>query len=165
MSRGFVKEDDQEEPPFVPPRASLPSGVDNYVTSEGLAQLKLEREELIKSRKETRTLSERDRRRENTVIDVKISQLDERIDSAQLIAPHENPTEVRFGVQVSFESLSPKGPPRKFKVVGVDEANIRALKVAFTAPIVQAMMGKRVGETFVFEQAGKPMQFEVIQIE
>jgi transcription elongation factor GreB len=32
MSRGFVKEDDQEETPIVPPRADLPEGVVNYVT-------------------------------------------------------------------------------------------------------------------------------------
>jgi len=39
MSRGFVKEEDQEEPPFVPPRASLPAGVENYVTEEGYKAL------------------------------------------------------------------------------------------------------------------------------
>ncbi|MGV3636407.1 MAG: transcription elongation factor GreA, partial [Flavobacteriales bacterium] len=27
MSRGFVREDDQEEAPFIPPRAPLPEGV------------------------------------------------------------------------------------------------------------------------------------------
>jgi len=31
MSRGFVKEDDQEEVPMVPQRAYLPPGVDNWV--------------------------------------------------------------------------------------------------------------------------------------
>ena len=36
MSRGFVKEDDQEEIPIVPPRADLPDGVTNYVTQVGL---------------------------------------------------------------------------------------------------------------------------------
>ncbi len=164
MSRGFVKEDDQEEPPFVPPRASLPLGVDNYVTSEGFELLKQEREELLQSRKKTLSLSERDRRRENTVIDVKISQLDERIDSAQLIEHNEHPSEVRFGVEVSFKPVSPKGPLRTFKIVGVDEANIRVLKVSFTAPIVQAMMGKHVGDTFAFEQAGTPIQFEITNI-
>ena len=111
-----------------------------------------------------KSLSERDRRRENTVIDVKISQLDERIDSAQLIEHNEHPSEVRFGVEVSFKPVSPKGPLRTFKIVGVDEANIRVLKVSFTAPIVQAMMGKHVGDTFAFEQAGTPIQFEITNI-
>ncbi len=35
MSRGFVKEDDQEEVPMVPRRAYLPEGVTNFVTPNG----------------------------------------------------------------------------------------------------------------------------------
>jgi len=46
MSRGFVKEEDQEEPPFIPPRASLPPGAINYVTPEGYQDLIKERENL-----------------------------------------------------------------------------------------------------------------------
>ena len=42
MSRGFIKEGDQEEIPMVPPRAYLPDGVPNYVTKEGLDALKEE---------------------------------------------------------------------------------------------------------------------------
>ena len=39
MSRGFIKEGDQEAVPMVPLRAFLPEGVTNYVTKEGLAAL------------------------------------------------------------------------------------------------------------------------------
>ena len=39
MSRGFVKEDDQEEVPIVPQRAYLPEGVTNFVTRTGMDQL------------------------------------------------------------------------------------------------------------------------------
>ena len=46
MSRGFVKEDDQEEAPFIPPRASLPAGVTNYVTARGMQLLLEERTQL-----------------------------------------------------------------------------------------------------------------------
>ena len=35
MSRGFVKESDQEEFPMIPPRADLPLGMVNYVTEFG----------------------------------------------------------------------------------------------------------------------------------
>jgi transcription elongation factor GreB len=38
MSRGFVKEDDQEEVPIVPQRAYLPEGVTNFVTRTGMEQ-------------------------------------------------------------------------------------------------------------------------------
>ena len=47
MSRGFVKEGDQEETPIVTPRAVLPDGTPNYVTPTGLELLKQERETLV----------------------------------------------------------------------------------------------------------------------
>ena len=46
MSRGFVKEEDQEATPIIPPRAPLPDGVPNYVTPQGLNQLQAEKETL-----------------------------------------------------------------------------------------------------------------------
>ncbi len=44
MSRGFVKEGDQEEIPMVPPRAHLPEGAMNYVTPTGMNELLAEKE-------------------------------------------------------------------------------------------------------------------------
>ena len=46
MSRGFVKEDDQEEIPIVPKRAYLPEGVTNFVTPFGMDQLLAEKQVL-----------------------------------------------------------------------------------------------------------------------
>ena len=47
MSRGFVREDDQEEIPLVPPRADLPLGTENFVAEIGLDLLLEERENLL----------------------------------------------------------------------------------------------------------------------
>ena len=46
MSRGFVKEDDQEEIPMVPPRTFLPEGVTNYITQAGMDELMAEKQML-----------------------------------------------------------------------------------------------------------------------
>jgi transcription elongation GreA/GreB family factor len=46
----------------------------------------------------------------------------------------------------------------------VDEANIRAFKVAFTAPIVQAMMGKGVDDAFEFVQGEKKSTFKIVKL-
>ncbi len=51
MSRGFVKEGDQEETPLVTPRAHLPAGVVNFVTPKGLEELKEEQSALIEERR------------------------------------------------------------------------------------------------------------------
>lgn len=150
MSRGFVKEEDQEEPPFIPPRAALPPGAENYVTANGYQELLDEKELLLAERKTTKELSERERRRENTVIDEKIKLLDERIHSAKVIEKEVSPTEVRFGVSVSYQRSDGNGQEMRFTIVGVDEADIKKGKVAFVAPIVQAMMGKKAGGEFEF---------------
>jgi len=50
MSRGFVKESDQEDLPMVPPRADLPAGTVNYVTAAGYAELLAERDQLLHDR-------------------------------------------------------------------------------------------------------------------
>lgn len=42
MSRAFVKEDNAGELPIIPPRAALPPGATNYVTPQGLEQLRAE---------------------------------------------------------------------------------------------------------------------------
>ena len=44
MSRGFVKEDDQEEVPIVPQRAYFPEGIPNFVTLAGMDQLLAEKQ-------------------------------------------------------------------------------------------------------------------------
>jgi hypothetical protein len=49
MSRGFVKED-EEETPIVPPRADLPEGVVNYVTQGGMDNFE-RKQELISEKR------------------------------------------------------------------------------------------------------------------
>jgi len=51
MSRGFVKEDDQEEIPMVSPWADLSFGVVNYVTVNGLKELMFEQNLLVEEQK------------------------------------------------------------------------------------------------------------------
>lgn len=167
MSRGFVKEDDQEEAPFIPPRASLPKDSPNYVTKRGLAQLQKEKEELIQERKDLNEENDRERRKALAVINGKLALLEERIQSVQLIKGEEqNQEEVRFGAQVRFLTLNGKlkGQERSFTIVGVDEANLSERRIAFTAPIVRSMMGKKRGEEFSFLMGGEKQLLKILSI-
>ena len=83
MSRGFVKEDDQEEAPFIPPRASLPPNVPNYVTKKGMELLLQEKKELEAQRSNLSAENDVERRKALAVINGKIELLNERINSAQ----------------------------------------------------------------------------------
>lgn len=148
MSRGFVREDDQEEAPFIPPRAPLPDGVTNHVTLRGLRLLLAEREQLEQERANVQG-SDHDRRTAQAVIDGRMALLNERIATARPVETGTTtPLEVRFGttVTVHYHSGPQQGTERSFTLVGVDEANVAELRIAFTAPIARALIGKRVGE-------------------
>ena len=104
MSRGFVKEDDHEEAPIIPPRAALPAGETNYVTPNGLKELKEEEEKLTAERANLDKENETERRRAQAVIDGNLKLLRERISTARVLDPNEQPVdEVRFGALVELK--------------------------------------------------------------
>jgi len=168
MSRGFVKEDDQEEPPFIPPRAALPAGEINYVTRVGLDQLLVERKDIEHQLTSLDIESEKEKRHARAVFTGKLNLLNERINSARVIDSLEQPREeVRFGARVNFKILSgnQKGTVRQFQIVGVDEADVSLNKIAFIAPIARVLTGKKVGEKVQFKRGPEIQEFEILEIE
>lgn len=167
MSRGFVKEEDQEEAPFIPPRAPLPPNTINYVTSRGLRLLVEEKSFLEKERKNTNETNESERRKTLAILNGKLALLEERIQSAQLIKGEEQiQDEVRFGAEVTtvVKNGKSKGLERKFTIVGVDESNVKRNRIAFTAPIVKVLMGKKVGEVVNFQMGNETQLLQIKQI-
>ena len=166
MSRGFVKEDDQEEVPFIPPRAPLPDGLANYVTPRGMRLLLEERVRLEHERANAQG-DDNERRREKAAIDGRLALLNERIVTARpVLAGTESPADVRFGatITVAYRSGPQKGTERTFTIVGVDEASVAENRFAFTAPIARALMGKRVGERTTVQLGTAKQELEVLAI-
>ena len=142
MSRGFIKEGDQEEIPMVPPRAYLPEGVPNYVTKEGLDALKEE----LKSLEEERVKAGGNYIRVN-FLDATIKQLVGRINSAvEIDLSKVNKDTVSFGAWVRYNG-------RVVRIVGVDEANVNKGLISFVSPIAKSLLGKKAGD--VIELKGK----------
>ncbi|SDB37060.1 transcription elongation factor GreB [Flavobacteriaceae bacterium MAR_2010_188] len=162
MSRGFVKEDDQEETPIIPPRAALPDNATNYVTPKGLEMLLKERNGLEKEKSNLATNDEQQRRRDLAVIDGKMNLLNERISSARILKPEEQPQdEIRFAATVK---LKINNNIQKFQIVGVDEADIKLGKIAFVAPIATAIIGKKIGEKINFVLGNETRILEILEI-
>ncbi|GAB2795176.1 transcription elongation factor GreB [Hymenobacter luteus] len=168
MSRAFTKEDDSLEAPIIPPRPALPPGTPNYVTPEGLEQL---RQELVALEAE-RTLAEAnreneaDRTRRLTVLNGQLSALNARIASAKVVDPRSQPPqEVRFGATVTLRPAAGVGAERSFTIVGVDEASVAAGKVAFVAPIARAVQGARLGQRVQVRLGAKIEELEVAAIQ
>lgn len=165
MSRGFVKEDDQEEAPFIPPRAPLPEGAINYVTPRGL-QLLVDEKAALERAFALVQGNDMERRREHAVLEGKLALLNERIGNARPVDPVAAPDEVRFGTTVTFHYLNgpQQGTTRSFTIVGVDEANVQEGRIAFTAPIARALTGKRVGEVAQFSMGATAQELRVESI-
>ncbi|HEY9185693.1 MAG TPA: GreA/GreB family elongation factor [Salegentibacter sp.] len=164
MSRGFVKEEDQEEAPLIPPRAALPDGVTNYVTPHGFNLLQEEKKELEHQRTSIKIKNEAESRRAKSVIDGKLKLLNDRIATARILDPQSQAKdEVRFGARVKYKQKE-SGEIQQFTIVGVDEADVKKQKIAFIAPIAKAVTGKKVGEFVKFSLGPEIRNLEILEI-
>ncbi len=144
MSRGFIKEGDQEEIPRVPMRAYLPDGVSNYVTKEGLEALKEE----LKGLEEER-LKAGDNYIMVNFIDATIKLLVDRINNAVEVDLSKSKKDtVSFGAWVRYNG-------RVVRIVGVDEADVNQGLISFISPVAKLLMGKKVGDVIELKGEGR----------
>ena len=164
MSRGFVKEDDQEEVPIVPQRAFLPEGVTNYVTPYGMNQLLTEKQMLVDEKNNLSSTSEDEKRIALNYINAKLQLLNNRIAEAKIVNLNEQPQhEIRFGAMVTLKIEASK-KIQTFQIVGVDEADISKSKVSFISPIAKLLINKKIGDKAILKQSEKDIVFEIINI-
>lgn len=149
MSKAFTSEETADAPIVVRARAPLPAGVPNYMTGRGLALLRAEHAELESERAAAEAAPEDVRRSRLLALGPRLAELSQRIGSAVVLEPpspeQPPPEDVRFGATV--EVRNQEGESRRYRIVGVDEANAREGRVAFVSPIARALLGRRVGET------------------
>jgi transcription elongation factor GreB len=160
MSRAFTKEE-RVEVPFVPPRAPLPEGTPNYVTRRGLELLRAERAALEAARPDP------DGSNGSAAIaahHARLGALDARIAGAQLLDPATLPhDEVRFSAAVTLRDEN--GRERRYRIVGVDEADAKSGRIAFTAPLASELIGKRVGDEVTLRSPQGELDCEIIEID
>ncbi|WP_201979080.1 GreA/GreB family elongation factor [Hymenobacter rubidus] len=170
MSRGFVKEDDAQTPPIIPPRAALPPGTPNYVTPRGLELLRAELAtlEAERAQAEANRDNDTDRTHQLSFYNGRIALLTERLGSAKVVDPSgQPPKEVRFGATVTLRTVrgGKVGFERKFTIVGVDEADVALGKVAFVAPIARAVQGAKLKQQVALKLGSQEEVVEVTAIQ
>ncbi|HEC45131.1 MAG TPA: GreA/GreB family elongation factor [Bacteroides sp.] len=164
MSRGFVKEDDQEEIPIVPPRADLPEGVTNYVTQVGMNELLAEKQMLVNEKKNLDSSNESEKRIVLNHINAKLHLLNNRIVEAKIVNLNEQPqNDIRFGAVITLKVEANKNI-QTFQIVGVDEANISKGKISFISPVARVLINKKIGEKAILERAKEKIVFEIMDI-
>lgn len=165
MSRGFVKEGDQEEIPMVPPRADLPLGVVNYVTSNGLKDLKQEQNLLVDEKKLLIEQSNEINRVQINYITTKLSLLEDRINSARIVDLSTQPqNNIHFGATITLFKQE-ENCECQYQIVGVDEANISQNKISFLSPMAKVLLNKKVGDIIALQtpKGKRTMKIEVIE--
>ena len=164
MSRGFVKEDDQEEIPIVPPRADLPEGVANYVTQVGMNELLAEKQMLVNEKSNLDSSNEDEKRIAVNHINAKLQLLNNRIATARIVNLNEQtPDEIRFGAVLRLKTEA-NSKIQTFQIVGVDEANVSKGKISFTSPLAKVLINKKVGAKAILKRGPEDLVFEVIDI-
>ena len=152
MSVAFRRDSDEEhrEPR---PELPIPPGP-NLVTERGLALIEAKVAEL-----EARQSQGGD---EATVEAVKreLRYWHVRRATAQVTPPPADPEEAGFGTRVRFVQA---GEERTVDIVGDDEADPHASRIAFTAPLARALTGAGAGDRVDF--AGKAEALKVIAVE
>lgn len=152
MSVAFRRESDEEhlEPRFELP---IPPGP-NLVTSRGLDQIRARNEEL-EARLES-PLSQEERKA--VLRDARYWR--QRLASAQLAALA-NGECVAFGTRVRFVR---NGQAQRIGLVGHDESEPAADRIAFTAPLARALIGAEVGDEVEFNEAEDPLLITAIEV-
>ena len=152
MSVAFRRESDEEhlEPRFELP---IPPGP-NLVTQRGLELIRARSEEF--EAKLEGELSEEERKA--VLRDARYWR--QRLASAELAPPVDGDV-VAFGTRVTFMR---DGEARTLELVGHDESEPAAGRIAFTAPLARALLGAEVGEEVEFAGSDEPLLVTAIEL-
>jgi transcription elongation factor GreB len=160
VSRAFTKEDGAEQP-FVVPRAPLPEGTTNYVTQRGLEALREEKARLEAARPDSEGPSGA---AALAAHNARLGALEARIASAVTLDPAALPhDEVRFSAAVTLRNAA--GQERRYRIVGVDEADPHTGRIAFVSPLARELSGKSLGEIVSLRQPQGAADFEIVGID
>ncbi|HET8984645.1 MAG TPA: GreA/GreB family elongation factor [Trueperaceae bacterium] len=161
MSRAFTKEDAQHEGVMVIARAPLPDGVENLVTTRGLALLQDEEADLRSELERSRVSGDKERR--VAELEGALDELLFRVGNAVVIDPASNDKSiVRFGDSVEVRPAG-GGTPFTLTIVGVDEADPDEGLVSFGAPIAVELLGHGVGERVPQGVGGRVVEIVAIR--
>jgi transcription elongation factor GreB len=161
MSRGFIKEPDSPPDDVLErPQSEHP----NYITPEGLEQLRARLKALEESRDALGDVTD-DPKRQQQLAEVErdLHYVQGRIERALVVDPASQAAEeVLFGAIV--EVLDEEGQVQQFSIVGEDEADAAAGKVSWVSPLAKAMLGARVGDTVTWQRPAGNVELEITAI-
>ena len=173
MSKAFTRESDEfpDQPALPRPLSVLPSGAKNYVTPAGARQLREELERLVQVERPQIAAEGRSHdlpggpphQRQLQVLDQRIRQLQQSLQSAVVMPPPVGMEDrVRFGATVTVREGSGERP--RYRIVGVDEADIDRGWVSWLSPIAKSLLNARLGQLVRVKLPSGDVELEIVEI-
>lgn len=149
----------------------------NYLTKEGLEELKNELEKLkkedrveiaerLKRAKEFGDLSENseyiDAKDAQAKLETRIFELEEMLRNISLIKKNRNKDFVSIGSTIEVQK---NGKAARYTIMGSEEADPEANKISNESPLGRAFIGKRVGEVVKVEIPSGKAEYKIMKIE
>lgn len=96
----------------------------------------------------------------------RIQEIESKLADAQIIDITKIPVndKVIFGATVTLVD-SQSGVANRYRIVGEDEADLKAGKISVMSPIARAVIGKSVGEVGVVHTPGGEVEYEIDAVE
>ena len=97
-------------------------------------------------------------------IEGRIQELNGKLASAQVIDPTQIKTDkIVFGATVVVSDQD-SGKEVKYKIVGVDEADLKLNKISIGSPIARALIGKKAGDEVIVNAPKGNVAYDVIAV-
>jgi len=98
------------------------------------------------------------------MIEARIRELEAKTALAEVIDPTKLSGErVVFGATVTLEDAD-SGDEKVYSIVGEDESDAKKGRIAITAPVARALIGKSVGDTVNIRSPGGDREVEIIDV-
>lgn len=100
------------------------------------------------------------------LMEARIRFIEAKLSNAQVIdvSKIENTGTVIFGATVTLENLE-TGDQVQYRIVGEDEADVRAGLISNISPLARAMLGKKVQQTFIVGEGVREKEWRIQAVE
>ncbi len=104
-------------------------------------------------------------REEQGFIEGRIADIEGKLSNSQVIDVTKLPQngKIVFGVTVDLVDIDTE-EELSYRIVGEDEANVKAGLIAFSTPIARALLGKEEGEEVAVQVPGGTRRLEVLEV-
>jgi transcription elongation factor GreB len=163
MSKAFTKEDSGGDEGLVPARPRAGAGEKRYITPEGYRALQEELALLLAPEASAEGQTGLDagvRKRER---ERRAQQLSDTLEQVRVVTPEPSQEgHVFFGAWVTLEDE--EGAEVTYRVVGPDEADVKAGRLSVESPLARALLGKEVGESVQVERPRGAVEYMVTHV-